>query len=81
MEECLHTREEDDEELDGLAIEECFHNREEEDCPDNPKDGDYDCDSIDEEGEDIRPAKRRRLVLRTAVSTSRGPMSNNPVAH
>lgn len=61
MEECLHTREAGCEELDELAIAECFHNREEEDCSDNPEDGDYYCDSIDKEDEDIRLAKGRRL--------------------
>jgi hypothetical protein len=71
MEECLHTREEDNKELDGLAMEECFHNGEEEDCPDNPEDGDYDCDSIDEEDEDIRPAKRRSRCR--LPSTGNGP--------
>jgi hypothetical protein len=61
-----HHREEnelegEDKELDALAVEECFHNGEEEDGSDNPEDEDYDCDSIDEEDEDIRPAKRRSL--------------------
>ena len=42
-------------------MEECLHNGEEEDGSDNPEVEDYECDSIDEEDEDIQPAKRRRL--------------------
>jgi hypothetical protein len=64
MEECLHTREGGDEELDESAMEECLHNEEEEDLSDNPEDGDYECDSIDEEDEDPQPAKRQRLPSR-----------------
>jgi hypothetical protein len=52
----------------------------EEDCPDNPEDGDYDCDSIDEEDEDIRPAKRRRLPsqLNDEGLEDRGQQSAKP---
>jgi len=57
----LYTREGEGKELDKLVIEEYFYSREEEDSPDNPEDEDYDCDSIDEEDEDIRLVKRRRL--------------------
>jgi hypothetical protein len=52
----------ENEEFDDLAIEGCLHNGEEEDGSDNSKDEDCDCDSIDKEDEDIRPAKRRRLL-------------------
>ncbi|KAF4625658.1 hypothetical protein G7Y89_g12508 [Cudoniella acicularis] len=51
----------EDKELDKLATDGCLHNREEEDVSDNSEDEGYDCDSIDQEDEDIRPAKRRRL--------------------
>ena len=45
-------------------MEGCLRTGEEEDGSDNPEDEDYHCDSIDEEDEDIRPVKRRRLPSR-----------------
>lgn len=50
----------DEEELDELAIEEP---QEKEDGIDNPEDEDYSCDPDDEDDEDPRPAKQRKLHL------------------
>ena len=70
----------EDEEFEELAMEGCSHNGEEEGGSDNPGDEDYDCDSIDEEDEDIRPAKRRRLPSRISDEglEVRGQQSSKP---